>query len=253
VSNRQARHQARSSHLGLAVDSAPTDTPMTSTRHQLSSATVSLVNTTWTIVLAVLGLVAATASAIAAIGSWSAARRSDKAATILAIIERDRRHTELTPTFDITCYCSSVGDTAYMQLTLTGPPGLDGLDGVALSIRDDRTNRTPAIAGGPAAEELSAVIWGPLRFRSHVNSDDELGRSIPAFPLVRQETTRFALDSSLVPQWVADRDYWHRQYANHPLRLTLTCAREGHASWTIPIDVPIESEPNDQQPATAGK
>ena len=210
-------------------------------------------NTTWSIVLAVLGLLAATAGAVAAIGSWRAAGRANQAATILATIEKDRRHTELTPSFDITCHRSPTGDAAYLHLTLTGPPGLDRLDGAAISVRDDRSNRSPIVAGGPTAEELAAVIWGPLRFRPHVNDADELGRSIPSFPLARQESTRFALEPSLVPHWVADQDYWRRQYADHPLRVNLTCTREGHEPWTILIDVPIEPEPNGQQPDTAAR
>lgn len=207
-------------------------------------------NTTWSIVLAVLGFLAAAASATAAIGSWRAARRSDKAATILATIEKDRRHTELTPSFDIVCHRSPVGDTAYLQVTLTGPPDLDRLDGVAVSIRNDRANRSPTIAGGPTAEELAAVIWGPLRFRPYVDDADELGRSIPFVPLARQDTMQLAMEASLVPRWVADHDLWRRQYAHHPLRLHFTCTREGHEPWKFPIDVSIKPEPDNQELAT---
>lgn len=193
--------------------------------------------------LAVFGLLTAIASAVAASGSWKAARRSEKAATTLAAIERERRHTELTPTFEVTCSRPSVGDNVFLDLTFTGPPGLDRLDGTAIAIRDDRANRSPIVAGGPTAEDLASVIWGPLRFRPHVNDADELGRAIPASPLARRETRRFALEASLRPKWVDDTDYWRRRYADHPLRLTLTCTREGHVPWIIPIDVPIELEP----------
>jgi hypothetical protein len=206
---------------------------------------VALVNTTWSIVLAILGLLAATASAIAAFGAWTAARRSNEAATTLADIERKRWHTELTPRFDVTCYRSKSG-TAMLRLTLTGPTGLDHLDQVAVAIRDDQTNRAPVTAGDPTAEDLVTAIWGPLRFRPHVDGADKLGRSIPDFPLARQETKPLAMELSLVPRWVSDADYWRRQYADHPLRLTITCIREGHKPWAIRMDVAIEPDPNDQ-------
>ena len=53
--------------------------------------------------IAIIGAVAAAAAAIAATGSWVAARRANQTATAVAAIERDRRHDELTPKFHITC------------------------------------------------------------------------------------------------------------------------------------------------------
>jgi len=208
-----------------------------------------LVNATWSIVLTVLSLLATAISAIAAIGSWRAARRADQAATTLANIERDRRHTELTPDFNVTCYRRAVGDRAELRLTFTGPPGLDRLDGAEVTIRDDRSNRTPTTAADPSAEELAAAIWGPLRFCPHVNDADKLGRSVPAVPLAKQEIIRLALEPSLAPRWVNDHAHWRQQYADDPLRLTITCTREGHAPWVIPIDVRIEPGPTGQQRA----
>ena len=52
--------------------------------------------------LAITGAVTAGLSAVAAVGSWRAARRANKTAETVARIERDRRHEERRPQFDLT-------------------------------------------------------------------------------------------------------------------------------------------------------
>jgi hypothetical protein len=39
---------------------------------------------------------------------------------------------------------------------------------------------------------------------------------------------------------VHDAGGWRQQYADQPLRLTLTCYRRGHEPWTVPIDVDVD-------------
>lgn len=97
-------------------------------------------NTILTIALGVLGVLATGASAVAAIGSWKSSRQASQAATTLAGIERDRWHIELNPIFAIACHRSPVNERATLLLTLTGPPGLDHFDGVAIAIRDDQVS-----------------------------------------------------------------------------------------------------------------
>lgn len=198
------------------------------------------VNTILTFTLGVLGFLATGASAIAAIGSCKSSRQASQAATTLAGIERDRWHTELSPIFEIACHRSPVSERATLVLTLTGPPGLDRLDGVAVAVRDDQPRKPTGI--GPPADEISKVIWGPCRFVPSVDQADKLGRAVPSLPLDKMVRTPLALEPSLVPHW-HDHSTWRRQYADHPLRLTITGTREGHKPWMIPRDVPIEPEP----------
>jgi hypothetical protein len=47
--------------------------------------------------IAIIGALAAIGAAVAAFGSWTAARKANDTAAALAAIEADRRHDELTP------------------------------------------------------------------------------------------------------------------------------------------------------------
>ena len=153
---------------------------------------------------------------------------------------------ELSPRFEITCYRATTGNRADLRLTFTGPSALDRLDGVTVTVRDDRTNRTSVTMGGPSDEELARVVWGPYRFVPGVNGADALGKAIPNFSLDRQETARLALEESLAPRWVSDHSFWRQQYADHPLRLMIICTRAGHKPWNVIVDVPIEPESTTQ-------
>jgi hypothetical protein len=187
--------------------------------------------------IAILGLVATIVAAGAAVGSWRAATKANEAATTIAAIEQDRQHAELTPRFRITCQASG-GDRAELRVELEGPDGLDRLDEVSVTIRDDRHNRSPSpIAGGPSAEEIGQVIWGPYRFVPHVDGADDLGRSVPSMRLHRGDWTRFALQRSLPPKWNSDTTWWEREWAGQPVRLLVTCRREAHEPWSLAYEV----------------
>ena len=70
--------------------------------------------------ITIIGAVAAVAAAIAATGSWLAARRSNTTAAAVAAIERDRRHDELTPVFEFTCTVRDAApDSADLRVELT--------------------------------------------------------------------------------------------------------------------------------------
>jgi hypothetical protein len=89
------------------------------------------------VAIAIIGTLAAVGAAIAAFGSWKAATRANLAAAAMAAIERERRHDELAPIFDVTCKMRSTApDSAYMRVTLAAG-GMDRLDEVTVTILDD--------------------------------------------------------------------------------------------------------------------
>jgi len=195
--------------------------------------------------ITILGLLISAATAIAAFGAWKAASAANRTATIVAAIERDRRHTELTPQFDITGGEQAAGGSAVMRVVLAGPPDLDRLDSVTIMIRDDVPDRKPHVAGGPTAEEIATVVWGPYRFVPGTDGADELGRGVAPVALRLGEGTRFALEPSLAPHWVSDFASWRRDYEGTPVRLTLICEREGREPWTIRREVHVEKKPKE--------
>lgn len=62
---------------------------------------------------------AAVAAAVAAFGSWNAAAKANASTRTMAAIERDRRHDELAPGFEITCIVRETSqDSADLRVAL---------------------------------------------------------------------------------------------------------------------------------------
>lgn len=186
--------------------------------------------------VAILGVVVTLIASIAAVGSWVAARHASRAAVTLTAIERRRWHTELTPRFNVS-YTTS-GERATLTVALVGPTGLDRLDEMTLSIRDDRPDRDTT-TGQPSREEIAAQIWGPYRFVAGVDGADASGRHVPPIPLLPGVRRPFALERTRPPPWAGPDAvaWWGQEYQGTPLRLSMSCHRDGHDRWTVLVDV----------------
>ncbi|HZD71230.1 MAG TPA: hypothetical protein VFA45_20710 [Actinomycetes bacterium] len=192
--------------------------------------------------VAILSTVGVFVAAGAAVGSLLAARQANRAAATLAMIERHRWHADLTPQFEVTCTATS-GDQATLRVAFVGPPGLDRLDRVTVSVRDDIRGRRPVIAGGPTAEQIARQVWGPYRFVRGVDGADENGRSVAPVELLLGDRRPFALERTLPPPWWGmDVDGWRKQYADQPVRLTLTGHHQGDEPWTVPREVYVDQD-----------
>ncbi|MFD8209656.1 hypothetical protein ACFV2S_25070 [Streptomyces sp. NPDC059695] len=191
--------------------------------------------------------IAALLSVVAAAAAWEATgRASDTAeearrtAEIVARIERDRWHAELTPQFKFTL--TKEGDRAAKLLVhLAGPDALRHLDSVTVRIGDDDYDHTPTQQRlgytnpiGPTPEQITAHVWGPFRLRPRINEADEHGREL-TFPDLHVGRGRpLALDRTMPGAWMEGTTYdsWQQQYEGHPLRLLFTCCR-GDETWQI--------------------
>jgi hypothetical protein len=183
------------------------------------------------------------ASAFAAIAAWRAALRSNKAASIMADIERARHHADLKPQFAVTFEQTS-GDRAMLKLTLMGPPGLGDLDAVEVMIRQDtHTRGASTIAGDLSREEVAAVVWGPYRFAAGVDGVDPTGRWFAARPLPHGESLEFPLQRTDKPWWWPDGSQWRREQDGKPVRLEATCRWGGFEPWVVRMEVPTPTPP----------
>ncbi len=183
---------------------------------------------------------AAVLSAVAACGAWAAASAANRTSTSLAAIERDRWHADLTPEFDIACRAVS-STRAELRVELVGPVGLDRLEEVRVSIRDDIQGRARVVAGGPSAEEIAAQVWGPYRFVPGVDGADPTGRTVKPVELSLGDWPPFSLERTPPPPWSGgDSGWWHQEYAGKPVRLTLRCYHADHQPWIVPREVDIE-------------
>jgi hypothetical protein len=198
-----------------------------------------------------LGVVVTAVAGVAAIGSWRAAAKANKAAEranatadALAHIERDRWHTELTPKLQVELTGAASG-RAELKVTLSGPPGLDQLDELSISVRDDGDDH-PVTAGmsEQEAQEASQVIWGPYRFVRGVSGASRNGRYAPSEGTVAQgDGIRRAMEETPAPSWVAATENWRDRYKDKRVRLTFTCVREGYRPWTIPWEGIVQELP----------
>lgn len=125
---------------------------------------------------------AAERSAEAADRSAEAATRSADAAAVTARLDIDRRHAELTPHFRISVEPSNPGsDTLRLAVCLLGPPELERLDALTVTIRDDHPWRAQgrALASGPTPEQVAQQIWGRWRFTPGTGPGTDSIRGIP--------------------------------------------------------------------------
>ncbi|MGK4578434.1 hypothetical protein [Kitasatospora sp. HPMI-4] len=188
--------------------------------------------TIWTAV----GAIAAAASA--GLAWWAtrkaAAAASDSAATAreVAAIERDRWHRELTPELEFTL-TQRGRDHWRLTVELVGPAGLDRLDSLTLTVRDEAGVDHSPRPGGPDPQELAAVIWGPLRIQPGVDGVREPGRERVLLDVERGEPIPCALEATLVPGWFQNPEDWRERNATLPLRLRAVCEREGHHPWIV--------------------
>lgn len=185
--------------------------------------------------------ITAVAGTIAAIAAWKAAERSNRTAETVARIEQNRWQTEMEPTFDITIVRPQ-GGYATLDVQLTGPHALRQLDEIVVEIlaSDDQMRDPLNPVGRPTAEDVRNHTWGPYRFTPRVDGADEHGKMVAPFDLVVGRGRPFALEETRPPFWQEgnDRaDRWRDQWDGKPLKLRLTCRREGHEAWVIPYDI----------------
>ncbi|MFD5910199.1 hypothetical protein ACFWHL_15930 [Streptomyces massasporeus] len=185
-------------------------------------------------------------SAIATWGAWMAARRSAKTASTVARIEQDRWHAELLPKFNITIE-SGEGDRATLSVRLDGPLPLCHLDEIRIEIvQSDDMSRTATLPGSPTQEELDAQVWGPLRFTHGADGADVNGKIVAPFGLEVGRGRPFSVERTRPPHWQQgdDRDArWRDQWLNKPMRLVLTCRRDGFKDWVVPYNVEVPQSP----------
>ncbi len=166
---------------------------------------------------------------------------ANKASSAMLAIETQRRHVEMTP--ELRLELKRDGPDIDLVVAIDGPDHLDRLDAVSVHIRADDGNRATlpySIAHGLLTREQSdAQIWAPLRFL-HGRGDDRGGREIGPFPLLVGESETRIMEPTPSPPWVDYAGYWQLLYEGRPLRVTVTCIRDGYEPWVFQRSVSQE-------------
>ena len=189
----------------------------------------------------VLSSVATAVAAGAAIASWRAAASANESTGVLAKVELDRRHSELRPMFMVGF--SQVANTNIFKLVvkLDGPGGLDRLDSLTITIRDNKL--FPASPTGyPTQEDIAKQIWSPYRFSPSVDGASSDGRSVPHEELLLGDLVVYQLEKSLAPAWtnqVAGQEWWEPLGIESVLRISLACEHKEFGSWLVPWEPPL--------------
>jgi hypothetical protein len=175
---------------------------------------------------------------VAGVGAWRAGNTTAAATAAQTSLLAENWHVQRTPKFKVTCRRTH-GDEVEMHVALVGPAGLDRIDELTISIRNDDADHTPRIAGGLTAEEVATQVWGPYRFNPAADGADKNGRSPEPFPLAAGASRRFSLVPTLPPSQAVPAS-WHDRYADHPVRLEFIARCEGHAPWRVTQDVDVD-------------
>ncbi|MFF4791809.1 hypothetical protein ACFY2M_19070 [Streptomyces sp. NPDC001276] len=177
-------------------------------------------------------------SAVATWGAWMAARKSARTAESVARIERDRRHEERRPRFEL-----SLGgpyrEHSTLNVHLAGPDELGEVEIVSIRVDDDDKDRSDLSPGAATREEIDSHVWGPFRFTPRVNDSDEIGRALGPFTLRVGRGRPFQMERTRPGRWMTGKtmDQWQEEYLGHPVRLVITC-RVGDEEWVLARPLP---------------
>lgn len=198
--------------------------------------------------IAIIALVATIAAAVAAIGSWRAATKANETTTKVASIERDRRHEELTPKFQITCG-EKAGAPVYADLhvRLTGG-GIEHLDEVTVTILDETGSDHWArgLPPGVTQEQAAAFVWGPWEFNTGASDQVVSNRRSKPRPYSRmsgQNWDLLSLQRTRPGPWMTSTSEgeWRKEHGG-PVRLLLTCCCDGHEPWSLLHEIPVTAQ-----------
>ncbi|MBP0454007.1 hypothetical protein J5Y04_31365 [Kitasatospora sp. RG8] len=193
-----------------------------------------------------LGAIAAAAGVVvtAVMAYWTtrkaAAAAADSAETAreVAQIERDRWHRELTP--ELTFSLTRLGSHQLrLTTTLDGPVGLDHLDTITLTVRDEAgwDHSARPHYNDEQRAELQSVIWGPARFTPGVDGVAAPGRQSVIRDLERGNVTFRQMENSSAPSWFENVADWVDGYWDANLRLQAVCKRDGDRPWIVVAEV----------------
>ena len=167
-----------------------------------------------------------------------AAIYSNRTSKTIAKIEKDRRHSELTPQFDV-FLVNTRPDNHELTLWLRGPAGLDNIDSLTISIRDNKRMGASA-SGSPTEQEVAKQIWAPRRFSPQIDGASSDGRSVPYLDLRLGDQAKFQLEKTPAPPWATHNgpnEWWESLGISRSIKISIRCENAELGAWTVPWDI----------------
>ncbi len=211
--------------------------------------------TIWSAVGALGAVAAASVAAWAARQSHNAAVEANAAAGSLAAIERGRRHDELAPEFELK-FAETGPSSANLLVTFVGG-GPGSLDEVTFTILDEtgKDHWSGGLPGTLTQEQAEAFVWGPWEFNTaaavQVVSNRE-SRPRPYSRVSGKNWDLLPLTRTRPGHWMStySQQQWQEEYEDQPIRLLITCRREGYEPWTLLREVVAGAGPEERKQAS---
>jgi hypothetical protein len=226
---------------------------------------------TWPDTAGALGSVlSAVVAAFAAFGSRTASRQANKAATkagatadLLAKIEQQRRHRELTPKFRVRGQV--LDDSAYpgfaILFVMLSDGLLETLDAVTITILNTVEIQPWGLPEGVTEADAEGVLWSGWEFDTFLTGGVGQG-AVKALSHRQSKPRSFSrregkdwyqilLRRTAPPAWDNNwtEEKWRMKWETFPLRLSLDCYLAGHQSWIVYENVTVK--PCDPKPDPA--
>lgn len=207
----------------------------------------------------VVAVVSAVAGVFAAKAAQCQARASvvqAEASKMQSALDRERRHTELTPVFEVRLKplnAPQAGSTlkareeaagnAMLHVRLTGPSAPGRVDSLTVRVRNDQPRVVLFVQDGWDQAASDAHVWAPFSFRPGVDGtavEDREGRRSDALlrlrgPLSVGDTVSLSMDRSRPPAHFdsSQREDWttRTQSLTKPVKLEITAGVEGYEPW----------------------
>lgn len=217
----------------------------------------------WSAAAAALGSVlAAVIAAAAAFWARAAAQRSNEAAGLMAEIEQQRRHRELTPQFRIRA--QAMANSPYpgfaILFVMLADGELKALDAVTITILNTVDIRPWGLPQGVTEKGAEEFLWSGWEFDTFITGG--IGeRAVEAASHRRSKPRRLSqLDGkdwyqllirrTAPPEWDNwTEEKWRSKWETIPLRLSLDCRLAGHQPWAVYDTLTIE--PPDAEPGSS--
>jgi hypothetical protein len=159
----------------------------------------------------------------------------------------------MCPRFRIICEpLNSGSDVLRLRVMLTGPPGLDRIDSLDVTIRNDHFRRGgfhQQHLGGPTEQDIRQHVWSRYRFTPHSGPDgvqaDAMGRgTLYSSTLPLGEELPYELEPTLPGRWMTGmtQEDWLRQRGT-VVRLALTATHSEHGTWYLPAELDTATTP----------
>lgn len=132
---------------------------------------------------------------------------------------------------------------------LAGPLPLGRLDEIRVEIAQSNDRDYDARLVGDRRvnpEQLAAQPGGAYKSLRSANEMDHAGKTAAPFALVVGKGQMFTLTRTEPPPWwrasIAE-EQWRDRWRGQPVRLILTCRRDGIEPWVVPYEVEVPVQP----------